>query len=365
MREFLKSSRIVVKIGTNCLSAGNTVDSDFIREISRQISGLLESHRVLLVSSGAIGMGAGYMGITERVTSVALRQACAAMGQPLLMQEYRQGFAEYGVKVAQVLLTADVLANRRSYLNLRNSVETLLGMGVVPIFNENDSVATDEIGSAFGDNDTLSAYIASKIDADLLLMLSDIDALYDDDPRKNPGAKPYRTVERITPEIERTAGRPGSTFAAGGMVTKIQAVKIARKAGCQVVIADGREERIIERVVAGDEVGTLFLAEPRMSARERWILNSRPAGALTIDSGALKAIRERKSLLPSGVVSVSGVFSEGDVILVNDTVKMVTSFNSSELESILGKHSSEISGILGGGKKDVIARPEDMVFLDR
>ena len=365
MRDFSQRSRIVIKIGTHCLSAGNTLDSNFIRDISRQISGLLETHRVLIVSSGAIGMGAGEIGLTERVTSIALRQACAAMGQPLLMQEYRQAFAGFGVKVAQVLLTADVLANRRSYLNLRNSVETLLGLGVVPIFNENDSVATDEIGSAFGDNDTLSAYVASKTDADLLIMLSDIDALYDDDPRNNPEAKAYRTVEKITPEIERPAGAPGSTFAAGGMETKIQAVKIARKAGCQVIIANGREERIIERIMDGEELGTLFLAEPRMSARERWILNSRPAGSIVIDNGALKAIRGRKSLLPSGLVSVKGVFSEGDVILVNDTMKMVTSFNSSELESILGRHSSEISGILGGGKKDVIARPEDMVFLDR
>jgi glutamate 5-kinase len=310
-------------------------------------------------------MGAGELGITERVTSITLRQACAAMGQPLLMQEYRQAFAERGVKVAQVLLTSDVLANRRSYLNLRNSVEALLGLGVVPILNENDSVSTDEIGSAFGDNDTLSAYIASKIDADLLIILSDIDALYDDDPRKNPNAKPYRTVEKITPEIEGTAGAPGSAFAVGGMQTKIRAVKIAGRAGCNVIIASGREDRIIERILAGEELGTLFLAEPRMSARERWILNSRPSGRIMIDKGALKAIRAKKSLLPSGVMSVEGVFNKGDVILVNDTVKLVTAFNSSELESIMGKHSSEIPGILGSGRKEVIARPEDMVFLDR
>ncbi len=365
MRNISQAARIVIKIGTHCLSAGNSVDSAFIRDIARQIKGVLQTRRVLIVTSGAIGMGAGEIGLTERVTSVTLRQACAAIGQPLLMQEYRQAFAGFGVKVAQVLLTADVLANRRSYLNLRNSVETLLGLGVVPIFNENDSVATDEIGSAFGDNDTLSAYVASKIDADLLIILSDIDALYSDDPRKNPEAKPYKTVTKITPDIEKKAGAPGSAFAAGGMKTKIRAVKIAGKAGCQVIIASGREERIIERILDGEELGTLFLAEPRMSARERWILNSRPSGRIEIDNGALKAIRARKSLLPSGVLAVEGVFSEGDVILANDMVKLVTSFNNSELESILGRHSSEIAAILGGGKKDVIARPEDMVFLDR
>ena len=365
MRDFSHAARVVIKIGTHCLTAGETVDSGYIRNISRQISTLLSNRRVLVVSSGAIGMGAGELGITERVTSVTMRQACAAIGQPLLMQEYRQAFAERGVQVAQVLLTSDVLANRRSYLNLRSAVETLLGLGVVPVINENDSVSTDEIGSAFGDNDTLSAYVASKIDADLLIILSDIDALYDDDPRKNPNAQPYRTVAEITPEIERTAGEPGSAFAVGGMETKIQAVKIARRAGCNVIIASGREERIIERIMDGEELGTLFPAEPRMSARERWILNSRPAGRIVVDSGALRAIRAKKSLLPSGVLAVEGVFSKGDVILVNDTVKLVTSFNNSELENILGRHSSEIAGILGRGKRDVIARPEDMVFLDR
>jgi glutamate 5-kinase len=310
-------------------------------------------------------MGAGELGITEKVTSIAMRQACAAIGQPLLMQEYRQAFAACGVKVAQVLLTSDVLAKRRSYLNLRNSVETLLGLGVVPIFNENDSVSTDEIGSAFGDNDTLSAYVASKIDADLLIMLSDIDALYTDDPRKIPDAKPYRTVTEITPEMERMAGAAGSTFGVGGMETKIRAVKIARRAGCDVIIASGREERILERILEGEELGTLFTAEPRMSARERWILNSRPSGRIVIDKGALKAIKASKSLLPSGVKAVEGVFNKGDVITANDSVKLVTSFNNSELESIIGHHSSEIAGILGDGKRDVIARPEDMVFLDR
>ena len=366
MRDFSGVTRIVIKIGTSCLSAGNTIDTSYVREISRQIKGILETDRhVLIVTSGAIGMGAGEIGISERITDIRMRQACAAIGQPLLMQEYRQGFARFGVKVAQVLLTSDILSNRRSYLNLRNAVETLLSLGVVPVFNENDSVSTNEIGSAFGDNDTLSAYIASKIDADLLMVLSDIDALYDHDPRKHRDARPIHTIDKITPEIEDMAGAPGSTFAVGGMTTKIKAAKIASKAGCQVIIASGREERIIEKIIAGEEIGTLFLAEPKMSARERWILNSRPAGRMTIDDGAMKAIRIHKSLLPSGIIDVEGVFDAGEVVLVNEIIKMVTSFNSSELENIIGRHSSEIKTILGSGKRDVIARPEDMVFLDR
>jgi glutamate 5-kinase len=258
-----------------------------------------------------------------------------------------------------------VLANRQSYLNLRNAVETLLSVGVVPIFNENDSVSTDEIGSAFGDNDTLSAYIASKIDADLLIMLSDIDALYDKDPRKHPDALPIRTVEAITPEIIDGAGKAGSDFATGGMATKIKAVDIAGRAGCRVVIANGREPRIIERILNGEELGTLFPAVESLSNKQRWILNSKPSGRLTVDSGAMKAIRAKKSLLPSGVVSVEGVFKKGDVVLVNETVKSITAFNSTELESIIGRHSSDIRSILGSNKKTVVARPEDMVLLDR
>jgi glutamate 5-kinase len=366
MRNFEAAARVVVKIGTSCLSAGATVDTDYVHEIARQTASVLNTdRRVLIVSSGAIGMGAGEIGITERVTDINMRQACAAIGQPLLMQAYRQAFSSHGIEVAQVLLTSDVLANRQSYLNLRNAVETLLGLGVVPIFNENDSVSTAEIGSAFGDNDTLSAYVASKIDADLLIMLSDIDALYDADPRKDSGAAQITTVEKITAETEAMGGSPGSTFAVGGMATKIQAAKIAGRAGCQVVIAAGKEKRILERIISGEEIGTLFHAESKLSARERWILNSRPAGRITIDDGALRALRSHKSLLPSGVVSVDGVFRPGEVVLVNDTIKLVSSFNSSELESILGKHSSEIRGILGTGRRDVIARPEDMVFLDR
>ena len=375
MRDFSSAVRIVVKIGTSCLTRDNTVDTGYVQRISDQIHRLLKDkqdvqepraqRRVLMVTSGAIGMGAGEIGITSRISRINMRQACAAIGQPLLMQEYRQAFGRHGINVAQVLLTADVLANRKSYLNLRNAVETLLSLGIVPIFNENDSIATDEIGSAFGDNDTLSAYIASKIDADLLIMLSDVDALYDSDPRVNSGAVPIHMVDVITAKIEQNAGSAGSTFATGGMATKIQAVKIAKKAGCQVVLAEGREEHIIDRIMRGDEVGTLFLADSRMGNRQRWILNSKPTGNITIDAGALAAIRDRKSLLPPGIVSVEGVFNKGDVVLVNEVAKMVSAFNSSELASIIGRHSSEIRPMLGHERRDVIARPEDMVFLDR
>ena len=228
MRDFSKAKRIVVKIGTNTLAKDGVVDTAYFKRIAGQISELVKSGRqVLVVSSGAIGMGAGQLGGVEAAKGIKMRQACAAIGQPLLMAEYRKAFAKFGVTVAQVLLTTQVLNNRKTYLNLRNSIETLLKLGVVPVLNENDSVSTDEIGTAFGDNDTLSALVASKIDADLLIMLSDIDALYDKDPKRHADAKAISAVYEITEQIVRNAGGKGSSHAVGGMKTKIEAARIA------------------------------------------------------------------------------------------------------------------------------------------
>lgn len=365
MRDFSKAKRIVVKIGTNILTKNGGVDTSLVRRIAKQISSLQKSGReVVIISSGAIGMGASQVNAKAPVMGIKMRQACAAIGQPLLMAEYRKAFARFGVTVAQVLLTAEVLSNRKTYLNLRNSVETLLKMGVVPVLNENDSVSTDEIGSAFGDNDKLSALVASKIDADLLIMLSDIDALYDKDPRRFPDAKAIPTVYQITEQIQRSAGRKGSKHATGGMKTKIEAAKIASNAGCRIVLADGRLRNIIGQIMEGSSVGTVFMPKRKLSNRSRWILNSAPAGTINIDDGAMKAIRTRKSLLPSGIVSVKGSFEAGSVVTLNDNAKAITSLSSSQLKTLAGKHSTEIKKLLGPGHKDVVATPEDIVFLD-
>jgi glutamate 5-kinase len=293
-----------------------------------------------------------------------MRQACASIGQPLLMKEYKDAFKEHGIVIAQVLLTREVLNNRRSYLNLRNSVETLLGLGVVPIFNENDSISTAEIGNAFGDNDRLSALVASKVDADLLILLTDIDALYSSNPKENPGAVPIHTVEKVTEEILACAGAAGSTFSTGGMKTKVLAAQIAGQAGCRMVLAHGKEPDVLSRILGGEEIGTIFLAGEKLANRERWILNSSPQGKILVDEGAVAAMRKHKSLLPSGVHEVQGVFAAGDVIGVNEIAKIVTGLNSTELKSLLGRHSSEIRKLLGASKRDVVARPEDIVFLD-
>ncbi|MFH1719467.1 MAG: glutamate 5-kinase, partial [Planctomycetota bacterium] len=232
------------------------------------------------------------------------------------------------------------------------------------ILNENDSVSTDEIGSAFGDNDKLSALVASKIDADLLIMLSDIDALYDRNPQQYADARPISTVFEITDEIVQNAGGKGSKHSTGGMKTKIEAARIASNAGCRIVLADGRVKNVIGRIIAGEEIGTIFMPKRKLSNRSRWILNSAPAGTIFIDDGAMRAIRARKSLLPSGVTSVKGTFDAGAVVMLNDNAKAVTNLSSSQLKSLAGMHSSEIRKILGPGHRDVVAIPEDIVIID-
>jgi glutamate 5-kinase len=280
------------------------------------------------------------------------------------MQLYRESFGAVGVKVAQVLITREALDDRSSYVRLRNAVERLLELGVVPIFNENDSVATAEIGTAFGDNDQLSALIASKVDAGLLILLSDINGYYDRDPRKYQDAQRIAHVEQVTPEMINRAGTAGSLLGTGGMATKLKAVRIAADGGCRVVLAHGREERVIPRIMVGESVGTLFAPRRNLKNRSRWLLHSAPRGRIRVDEGALEAIRNHKSLLPTGVVGVEGNFEAGEVVLVNDRAKLVSSFSSRELSAVVGKHSSQLGDILGdGSERRVVARPEDMVFF--
>jgi glutamate 5-kinase len=365
MRNFENAKRIVIKIGTNTLSKDGAIDNEIFSRTARQVAELIKGGRqVVIVTSGAIGMGAAELHLKDRVTDMKMRQACAAIGQPLVMAEYRKAFLQHSVQTAQVLITADVFNNRKTYLNLKNSIETLLTLGIVPVLNENDSVSTDEIGSAFGDNDRLSALVASKIDADLLIILSDIDALYDKDPRKFPDAKPIPAVYEITDEIIKSAGKHGSKFSTGGMKTKIEAAKIAANAGCRIVLADGRVEDCISKIIAGEQIGTVIMAKRKLSNRTRWILNSAPAGTIYVDEGALKALRNHKSLLPKGIVRVEGKFDKGEVVLINNNAKAVSSLSSDEVETLAGKHSTEIKKLLGPGHRDVVAIPEDIVFLD-
>lgn len=363
MRDFSAVRRIVVKIGTNCLTGPDGIDEAFIHEIASQIARLKEcGYSPLIVTSGAIGMGARELGITGKVKKIRLRQALAAIGQPVLMYTYREAFLAHRIPVAQVLLTREVFDNRKTYLNLRQAVETLLELGAIPIFNENDSVSTAEIGTAFGDNDTLSAHIASKIDAQLLVILTDIDGLYTADPREDPSATLIPQVEEITPRILALAGDAGTTHATGGMRTKLRAAQIAGEAGCMVVIAHGRKERILERILAGEEEGTLFLPQAKRSQRERWILQARPKGNIVVDEGAYRALLSRKSLLPSGIREVEGHFDAGEVVTVNRTIKAIAALSSEEILLVRGRHSSQVKEILGDESPDVVIRADDVVI---
>ena len=365
MRDFSKTKRVVIKVGTNTLAKDGGIDTAYFSGMAAQVKALLASGRhVVIVTSGAIGMGASQLHLAGKPKEMKMRQACAAIGQPLLMQEYRKAFAQDEIRVAQILLTAEVLSNRKTYLNLRHALETLLDLGVVPILNENDSISTAEIGTAFGDNDRLSALVASKIDADLLIMLTDIDALYDKNPQEHADAKPIPVVFEITDQIVRTAGGKGSVHSTGGMKTKIEAARIAANAGCRIVLANGREKDVITRIMAGEAIGTIFLPRRKLGNRARWILNSRPAGVIQIDEGALKALRNHKSLLPSGVTGVEGSFNAGEVVMLNTAAKAVTSLGSLQLKTLAGKHSTEIKKLLGPKHRDVVAIPEDIIFLD-
>ncbi|MDX9827428.1 MAG: glutamate 5-kinase [Spirochaetia bacterium] len=380
-----EAARIVVKIGTATIarpkdsparltrshkpsgadSNRGGVDSAYIHQVAEQFSDLVAAGKqLILVTSGAIGMGARELGITKRLTEVRMRQACAAIGQPILMEEYRKAFGVYGLTAAQLLVTRDAWDDRASYLNLQATIETLLSDRVVPVFNENDTLSTAEIGNAFGDNDRLSAYVASKIGADLLIILSDVDYLYDADPRANPQAKPLPYVRKLTGEQRSFAGGRGSEFSTGGMKTKLAAVEIARDAGCRVVIAHGREPRVIARLLAGEPIGTLFDAEGALKNRIRWLKNSQPKGSITVDEGALAAMKAHKSLLPRGVLRVEGDFGRDSVLLVNGKAKLITNFSSAELGSIKGKKTEEVESLLGSGCPHVVARPEETAFLE-
>jgi glutamate 5-kinase len=369
-RDFSSVKRIVVKVGTNLLSTQDGIDEDRIEIIVSQIAELTEmGYQVILVTSGAIGMGAKELGITHPVKAIAFRQALASVGQPVLMSSYRHYFKKHGLICSQVLLTRTLLDKRTTYVNLRNSIFTLLELGIIPILNENDSVSTAEIGSAFGDNDRMSALVGSKIDAHLLIILTDIDGLYTANPKVDSEAKLISEVEELSDDIMNAAGGAGSAFSTGGMKTKLLAAKIASIAGCDSVIASGYDGEILKKILRGDRVGTRIKAAERKSQRTRWIVNSTVNGSISVDDGAKKALEHHKSLLPAGILEVSGAFKAGDVIEVLNKkgvafAKAVPYYDSTDIIAISGHNSCDIEGLLGKGRKDVIFRPEDLVFLD-
>lgn len=371
--------RIVVKIGSSTLTAGNgELDLAYLDGLAGDIAGARRDGReMLLVTSGAVaagrsrvggsGVNPGWVG-DRKPFSVTEKQALAAIGQGLLMQAYERFFSARGLTVAQVLLTRSDVSDRRRYLNCRNTLLQLLSWGVTPIINENDTVASEEI--RFGDNDTLSALVAGLVDADLLLILSDTDGLYTSDPRIDPGAKLMRTIKRITPEIVRMAGGPGTGVGTGGMSTKINSAKIAAASGVQTVIAPGRPAGAVSKVLAGEEIGTLILASSRrLGGRDRWLrFGAGLSGRITIDGGARRAILEGgKSLLPSGIVDIEGRFEPGQTVSIVDQAKVelargISNYAADEVAKIRGKKTLEIESILGYKYSDEVVHRDNMVL---
>ena len=344
----MKQKRIVIKLGTNILTTEKgSLDNQYFSNIAGQIVQLKEEgHDIIIVSSGAIGAGKDTLHISGKIQDIILRQACAAIGQDLLMKMWRQAFSKYNINVAQLLLTYDSFVNRKVYLNLTESLNKLLELGVIPIINENDAISTQEIDASFGDNDKLSALVASKIDADILILLSDIEGLYTSNPKKSHfGKKPelIREVQKITPEIERMGGK-ASIKGTGGMKTKLDAAKICSSAGVEMVIAPGRVDDVLRKVLV-HEVGTRFLSSTRISQKERWINLAPVKGKIIVDEGAFKALKEGKSLLPAGVIKIEGVFEKNEVIELVCTKsfgKAISDYSSIQLEKIKGKKGEKI-----------------------
>lgn len=364
--------RIVVKVGSSTLMhETGKLNLGRMELLVRQLVDLKNQGReVLLVTSAAVGAGMGRLNIQEYPKEISARQALAAIGQGILMHTYEKFFGEFGIAVAQILLTKDDVADRQRYLNARNTLRQINEYGVVPIINENDTVAFDQI--KVGDNDTLAAMVAGLADADLLVLLSDIDGLYTKDPRKDSAAKRIPVVEDITPEIEGLAGGGGSKFASGGMATKIAAARIAVAQGIPMVLTDGSFRyclHFLNEGVADDKPGnlpegTLFIPRTHfLGSRKGWLaFSTRPAGTIVIDEGASIALLEKgKSLLPSGVLQITGDFQRGAVVEIKFENRIIArgivNYSLEETERIKGRHSSEIEGILGPGHdQEVIHR---------
>jgi len=343
---------------------------EVLEQLAGQVKELVEGGRqVIVVSSGAIIAGLARLGWRQKPLDIARKQAAAAVGQPRLLQAYEQVFGKYGIVVAQILLTRDDLISRRRYLNARNTLFALLQQGIVPVVNENDTVVVEEI--KFGDNDNLSALVASLVEADLLVILSDIEGLYTADPNCQPGAQLLHTVERITPEIERMSSGTRAQEGTGGMVTKLQAAQKAGSCGIPTVVACGRKAKVLQRILAGEEEGTIFLCpKGGLRPRKHWIAHVlKPKGRLVVDDGAQAAlVLQGKSLLPSGITAVKGEFQRGDAVSVVDGrdrefARGLVNYSAAEVGRILGCKTSQIEEILGYKYSDEVIHRDNLVLV--
>ena len=359
--------RIVIKIGTTSLMQGRkTISIDFMDSVAEQVKALKdEGKEILIVTSGAIGVGLKAMKVQANPNDIPIRQAAASVGQSILMQRWADSFQRQGMVVGQILMSLDTYSDRDSAINLNNTINSLLDNGVVPIFNENDAVCITEI--KFGDNDTLSAIVASRTDADLLVILSDIDGLYDSDPTKNKDAKLVPEVRNVDDSIRAMAGDSSTGLGTGGMRTKLDAAVICKDAGCSMIIASSKVPDVIYRTVTGDDIGTIFVSDNEMSKKRRWIKAAHPSGRIIIDEGAVKAVTDHKSLLPVGICSIEGTFDKGEVVEIvcggSRIAKGISGYDSKEMSAIAGKHTAELEGILGHKAHKEAVLSENIVVL--
>ncbi len=366
------ATRLVVKVGSTLVTnEGRGLDHAAVARWAGEIAQLARAGRsVILVSSGAIAEGMLRLGWSTRPHAIHELQAAAAVGQMGLVQAYERAFAEYGLRTAQVLLTHEDLADRRRYLNARTTLITLLGLGVIPVINENDTVTTDEI--RFGDNDTLGALVTNLVEADVLVLLTDQQGLYTADPRSDPAATLVRSARAGDPALEAMAGGAGSLIGRGGMLTKVLAAKRAARSGASTVIASGREPDVLTRLAAGEAIGTHLSAERNsLAARKQWLADHvRLAGRLTLDDGAVRAlVREGKSLLPIGVVAVSGDFERGEIVGCfgpegREVARGLVNYGAQEAARILRRPSSEIEAILGYVDEPELIHRDNLVLLE-
>jgi len=350
----MAARRIVIKVGSSTLALpGGGIDRAWVDSLAEQVCTLRsDGSHVVVVTSGAIAAGIARLGLPERPTDMPSLQAAASVGQVTLLEAYAESFSARGVSVGQVLLTRHDTGHRESFLHARDTFERLLALGAVPVVNENDTVAVDEI--RFGDNDTLAALVATMVSADLVVLLSDIDGLYDSDPRLSDEATLLSQVDELTDDLVAAAGGAGSAVGSGGMATKIEAANVLMKAGIPMVICDGRVEGVVVDACAGTGVGTTFEGDgSTIGARKLWIaLGSNPAGRIVIDDGAVTALKTRNtSLLPAGVVGVEGEFGAGDAVVLIDraggtVARGLSEVSSADLERIKGLKTSEVTGVL-------------------
>ncbi len=366
---FKGAKRLVVKLGTRVVTVhDNALNRKLIDRLAGEVAHLRSRGvQVAIVSSGAVGAGMGRLGLKQRPRRIPELQATAAVGQGLLMNAYKLAFREHDIPVGQVLITTEDLDDRQRYVNARNTLDELFRFGAVPILNENDSVAVEEI--KVGDNDRISALVAHLVDAELLMILTDVDGLYSDDPNQDGDAKLISHVEEVTPELIARTGNRGSAVGLGGMQAKLHAAESVTRGGRMMVIANGHTTRIID-ILEGKKVGTLFMpGKGRLTSRKVWIANTRKKGAVVVDDGAVEAIGTRgKSLLPSGILDVVGAFEAGELIGVEDPGGMeiargLVRYGSEEVRKILGKKTSEVAAVLEGVEGAEVIHRDDLVVL--